>query len=187
MTETTPAPARNQDGTVSCVYCRVTGPAAHFQLTGPPEVQQNWVCRQANLCTLRTVLPLSPGQNTGELVHAVLTLVRELVQVARTDTAERNSGGTLGSLAQTRHAQAYRRMLGTQDLARLHVVLDAAADWLNVHDGDSAERLRQARAEYGCRTCGAIGRDDCVTVTGITEVPRTHGTWGPRWHAGRTL
>jgi hypothetical protein len=166
--------------TVTCVYCHVTGPAAHFQLTGPPEVQQNWACRQQNLCALRTMLPvatLEPG--AGELIHAVLTLVRELAQVAWQDVEARNA---VPDGAQGR----FQAMLSPADLARLHVVLDAAAERIQPVSG-RPEYTEQARAEYGCRTCGAIGREDCTTETGVSQVPRTHGTWGPRWHASRTL
>jgi hypothetical protein len=155
----------------TCVYCHVTGLAAHFE---PVNGQGNQACRQQNLCALRTTLPLS-----GELVHVVLTLARELAQVARQDTEARNA---VPDSAQGR----CRPMLSPADLARLHLVLDAAAQRIQPVPG-RPEYTEQARAKYGCRTCGAIGRDDCTTVTGVTPVPRTHGTWGPRWHAGRTL
>lgn len=158
----------------TCVYCQATGAAEHFEPIG--NQSGNQACRQTELCQLR--------RNGYDPVHLTLTLVRQLAQVAWQDIEARKAAGQAGSP----ESASYQPMLGTDDLARLHLVLGAAAGRISP-DGsaDSAAALAQARADYGCRTCGAIGRDDCTTVTGVSEVPRTHGTWGPRWHKGRTL
>jgi hypothetical protein len=157
--------------TASCAYCHVTGPAAHFE---PINGQGNVACKQQNLCTVRgQLVDINP-------VDLVLQLVRELAQVARTDQAERHSVGHPGSPAWLDHAQAYRGMLSDQDLARLHVVLAAGADWFT--RGDRAEwgqRLAQARTWNGCKRCGAMGpREPCRTADGGEA---------REWHAGRSF
>ena len=150
----------------TCIYCGTPGLAEHFeQVNG-----RSWACRQGELCTLRQLTA------EGDPVPLVLQLARELAQVARDDRA------AAGHLADPwgRHQAATRphRTLSTRDLARLHVVLTAAAGWLN--DSGSAswgQELAQARADLGCRRCGAMGPDmPCTTA---------QGTERRDWHAGR--
>lgn len=175
MTETsTPGPVR------TCVYCQASGPEAHFELIGPPEVRQNWACRQQNLCALRVYDGL-PLLSAGGPVAAVLQLVRELAQVHRTDIAQQTGEGNPyipGSPAWTGHARACQPMLSDQDTARLHLVLRAASDWLSGSGhADWGQQLAQARADLGCKQCGAMGPSEpCRTCKGGQL---------PRWHAGR--
>lgn len=155
---------------MTCVYCGAEG-----DLESINPVTGNQACRITELCQLRAQ-GLDPVQLT-------LTLVRGLVKQAWADIEARNAAGQPGS---PRRA-AFRGRLSGTDLARLHVVLTAATRWLDVSGwADSALLLKEAELDYGCRTCGMVGSQDCVTSSGA-PVPRRHGLWGPRWHAGRTL
>jgi hypothetical protein len=153
-----------------CAYCRAT---ADLEPVSPASASQ--ACRVTELCQLRAA-GLDP-------VELALTVARGLAKLAWHDTEARNAAGPAGSP----ESAAYAPSLANADLARLHLVLDAAAGRIDPGgQADCAEQLRRARADLGCRTCGAIGREDCTTSGGL-PVPRTHGTWGPNWHAGRTL
>lgn len=153
-----------------CAYCRAT---ADLEPVSPASASQ--ACRITELCRLRAA-GLDP-------VELALTVARGLAKLAWHDTEARNAAGPAGSPA----SEAFVPALDYDSLARLHLVLDAAAYRINVSGrGDSGTLLMRARTDLGCRTCGAIGREDCTTSGGL-PVPRTHGTWGPNWHAGRTL
>jgi hypothetical protein len=149
-----------------CVNCGATGDLEPVNTAG------NMACRQVNLCALRAA-----GHDP---VHVALTLIREMAKLAWADNAARQ-----GIPWPTSPEWTAAGVLTGTDLARLHLVLEAAAEQIMSPSG-FPELVRQARKDMGCRRCGAIGREDCMT-SGGNRVPRTHGTWGPHWHAGRTL
>lgn len=166
MTETT------TEAAAQCAYC---GATADLEPINPRT--GTMACRLVELCALRAA-DIDP-------VQAVLKLARELAQLGWHDVEARNAAGIPGSPER----RDYRPALSDIDRARLYLVLGAAAGQLHPFGNPgpfSGDALKQARAELGCRLCGAIGSDECHTASG-GQVPRTHGTWGPRWHAGRTL
>ena len=112
-------------------------------------------------------------------MQLALDLARGLAKLHRADVEARNAAGPAGSPERA----AFQESLSGAELARLHLVLGATARQLtNSRRGEWGQQLAQARGGYGCRTCGAIGLEDCYTSSGH-PVPRTHGSWGPRWHA----
>jgi hypothetical protein len=148
----------------TCVYCGATD---NLESINPNTV--NMACAQKNLCTLR-----AEGHDP---VQVALTLACELTALAWSDTEARNAEGGEGQAP----------ALSDIDRMRLAMVLDAAARRLPPWGTGRLSELReQVCGEYGCRVCGNIGEQDCRTPNG-GQVPRTHGTWGPRWHAGRVL
>lgn len=154
----------------TCVYCGVTGLAEHFvQMNG-----RNYACRQATLCALRSVADsIGEGLSDASVAGLTMQLARELAQVARDD---RKAAGHLPD-PWGRHTAREHRALSTQDLARLHVTLTAAAGWLQ--DSGRAnwgQELAQARADLGCRRCGQMGPTPCLTSSGQER---------REWHAGR--
>ena len=157
-----------------CVYC---GATADLEPISPGT--GNLACRVTELCELR--------REGVDPVGLALRLARGLAKLAWHDVEARNSIRP-GSPDWVRLNDTYQPALSGTELARLHLVLGAAADRINVSgQADSATLLAQARKDLGCRICGAIGRcEDCTTSSGGL-VARTHGTWGPRWHKGRTL
>lgn len=80
-----------------------------------------------------------------------------------------NPATELADLARAFHPAGALNELSTLDLARLATVIRPLRDYINTHlsaRADSARSLRQARAEYGCPTCGAIGYEDCTNALG---------------------
>jgi hypothetical protein len=156
----------------TCVMCGVTGLAEHFELFN----RRNWACRQVTLCVLRRLADgIGAGLSDASAAGLVMQLTRELGQVAMADRAA--AGHLRDPWGKHREAVRPHRMLSTQDLARLHVTLTAAAGWLSDSGrADWGQQLAQARADLGCRRCGQMGPQPCLTSGGNER--RT-------WHDGR--
>lgn len=154
----------------TCAYCGVTGLAEHFELFN----RRNWACRQRTLCTLRQLTDgIGAGLSDASAAGLTMQLARELAQVAMDD---RKAAGHLAD-PWGRHDARAHRMLSTAELARLHVTLTAAAGWLSDSGrADWGQQLAEARTFLGCRRCGQMGPQPCLTSGGHER---------REWHAGR--
>jgi hypothetical protein len=153
-----------------CVYC---GATATLEAISPGNGSK--ACQNTVLCQLR-----AEGVDPVDLA---LRLNRALAQQYQAENAERYSVKPPGSPEWARHAQTYRGSLSGQDVARLRLVLRAASGWLSDSwRADSAVNHAQARADLGCRRCGAMGPDE-PCLTGDGSPVRGHGR--ASWHTGR--